>query len=233
MEEGLYWLLTINMNVGSKIHDIIVEITEGGRLVSGRGGVQDKKGIKDGQKTIVEPTVTLTYLLPVERTPAYSLTPGKAVYGENRIPISNIYTTNAPVKAAEYSVWDPFRNKLTAGIHGCIDDIFMRPGSKVLYLGATSGTYQLHEFNVDEASQLGHVTSKSTRDGGLSDLRKCKTLTYPKRTPAIALKYRMLVPMVDGIFTDTAQPDQARIVGLNAHPFLKGGGGVIVSIKAN
>ena len=32
---------------------------------------------------------------------------------------------------------------------------------------------------------------------------------------------------------DVAQPDQARIVGLNAHQFLKPGGGVIVSIKAN
>ena len=32
---------------------------------------------------------------------------------------------------------------------------------------------------------------------------------------------------------DVAQPDQARIVGLNAHNFLKVGGGVVVSIKAN
>lgn len=42
-----------------------------------------------------------------------------------------------------------------------------------------------------------------------------------------------LVGMVDVIFADVAQPDQARIVGLNAHLFLKVGGGVLVSIKAN
>lgn len=47
------------------------------------------------------------------------------------------------------------------------------------------------------------------------------------------LRYRMLVPMVDVIFADVAQPDQARIVGLNAHLFLKVGGGIVVSIKAN
>lgn len=47
------------------------------------------------------------------------------------------------------------------------------------------------------------------------------------------LKYRMLVGMVDCIFADVAQPDQARIVGLNAHLFLKQGGGVVISIKAN
>lgn len=34
-------------------------------------------------------------------------------------------------------------------------------------------------------------------------------------------KYRMLVGMVDTIFSDVAQPDQARIVALNAHTFLK------------
>jgi rRNA 2'-O-methyltransferase fibrillarin len=43
----------------------------------------------------------------------------------------------------------------------------------------------------------------------------------------------MLVSMVDVLFADVAQPDQARIVGLNAHLFLKVEGGVLVSIKAN
>lgn len=47
------------------------------------------------------------------------------------------------------------------------------------------------------------------------------------------LRYRMLMSMVDVIFADVAQPDQARIVGLNAHSYLKVGGGVVVSIKAN
>lgn len=47
------------------------------------------------------------------------------------------------------------------------------------------------------------------------------------------MKYRMLVPMVDVIFADVAQPDQARIVALNAHHFLKSGGFVVISIKAS
>lgn len=46
-------------------------------------------------------------------------------------------------------------------------------------------------------------------------------------------KYRMLVPTVDVIFADVAQPDHARIVGLNAHMFLRDGGGVLISIKAS
>ena len=46
-------------------------------------------------------------------------------------------------------------------------------------------------------------------------------------------KYRMLVPMVDTIFADVAQPDQARIVAINAQHYLKNGGHFIISIKAN
>lgn len=46
-------------------------------------------------------------------------------------------------------------------------------------------------------------------------------------------KYRMLVPMVDVIFADVAQPDQARIVALNAQYFLKQGGNFIISIKSS
>jgi rRNA 2'-O-methyltransferase fibrillarin len=47
------------------------------------------------------------------------------------------------------------------------------------------------------------------------------------------MAYRMLLPMVDVIFADVAQPDQARIVGINARLFLKQGGGLLISIKAS
>ena len=44
-------------------------------------------------------------------------------------------------------------------------------------------------------------------------------------------KYRMLVPMVDCIFAEVAQPDQARIVALKAQFFLKNSGNFVISIK--
>lgn len=43
----------------------------------------------------------------------------------------------------------------------------------------------------------------------------------------------MLVGMVDTIFADVAQPDQGRIVALNAHNFLKNNGHFVISIKAS
>ena len=46
--------------------------------------------------------------------------------------------------------------------------------------------------------------------------------------------YRFCLPdLVDCIFADVAQPDQARIIVINAQHFLKHGGGFVFSIKAN
>ena len=39
--------------------------------------------------------------------------------------------------------------------------------------------------------------------------------------------------MVDTIFADVAQPDQARIVAINAHNFLKNGGHFVISVKVS
>jgi len=46
-------------------------------------------------------------------------------------------------------------------------------------------------------------------------------------------KYRMLVGMVDVVFADVAQPDQARIVSLNSSYFLKTGAFFVISIKVS
>jgi rRNA 2'-O-methyltransferase fibrillarin len=47
----------------------------------------------------------------------------------------------------------------------------------------------------------------------------------------ITMIYCCFSGMVDCIFSDVAQPDQARIVALNAHLFLKDAGFVVMSIK--
>jgi rRNA 2'-O-methyltransferase fibrillarin len=41
----------------------------------------------------------------------------------------------------------------------------------------------------------------------------------------------LCIGLVDTIFADVAQPDQARIVALNAHHFLKNNGNFVISIK--
>lgn len=48
----------------------------------------------------------------------------------------------------EYRVWNPFRSKLGAAILGGVDKIHIKPGSKVLYLGAASGTTVSHVSDI-------------------------------------------------------------------------------------
>ncbi len=48
----------------------------------------------------------------------------------------------------EYRVWNPFRSKLAAAILGGVEKIHIQPGSKVLYLGAASGTTVSHVADI-------------------------------------------------------------------------------------
>jgi len=162
------------------------------------------------------------------------MTPGHSVYGEKRISIG---TTNAEgeEEKVEYRVWNPFRSKLAAGILGGLDDIHIRPGSKVLYLGAASGSSVSHVSDIVGPEGVVYAVEFSHRSGrDLIGMAKLRTNTIPivedARHPQ---KYRMLVQMVDVIFADVAQPDQARIIALNAHHFLKNGGAIVISITAN
>jgi len=168
-----------------------------------------------------------------------NMAPGESVYGEKRISVENAATKNEDgtpnVTKTEYRVWNPFRSKLAAGVLGGLDEIFIKPGSKVLYLGAASGTSVSHVADIVGPTGTVFAVEFSHRSGrDLINMATHRTNVIPiiedARHP---LRYRMLVSMVDVIFADVAQPDQARIVGLNAHLFLKVGGGVVVSIKAN
>jgi len=159
-----------------------------------------------------------------------NLVPGEAVYGEKRISIDNPDGTKT-----EYRVWNPFRSKLAAGILGGVDNIYISPGKKVLYLGASSGTTVSHVADIVGPQGCVYAVEFSHRSGrDLINVAKKRTNVIPiiedARHPQ---KYRMLVPMVDVIFADVAQPDQARIISLNAHHFLKTTGHIVISIKAN
>ena len=63
---------------------------------------------------------------------------GESVYGEKRVSVDTDGTS------VEYRVWNPFRSKLAASIVGGLENIHIAPGSKLLYLGAASGTTVSH-----------------------------------------------------------------------------------------
>ena len=132
-------------------------------------------------------------------------------------------------------MWNPFRAEGGRGYPRGLDNIYIKPGTKLLYLGAAAGTTVSHCSDVVGPEGLVYAVEFSHRPGrDLVNMAKKRTNVIPiiedARHPQ---KYRMLVGMVDTIFADVAQPDQARIVALNAQHFLKPGGNFIISIKAN
>ncbi|RYP34512.1 hypothetical protein DL767_004224 [Monosporascus sp. MG133] len=196
-------------------------LARGGRggARGGRGG-KPAGGARGGAKVVVEPHRHEGVFVSrgkEDHLLTRSIAPGIEVYGEKRVSVDSTTkdADGAPVTTkVEYRVWNPFRSKLAAGIIGGIDNIYMKPGSKARNVYAV-------EFSHRSGRDLVNMAQNRTNVIPIVD---------DARHP---LRYRMLVPMVDCIFADVAQPDQARIVALNAHMFLKVGGGVVISIKAN
>ncbi|KAK1659219.1 Fibrillarin-domain-containing protein [Colletotrichum godetiae] len=211
----------------------------GGVSKGGRGG--GPGGQKGGQKVIVEPHRHEGIFVVRGKEDAIAtrnIVPGESVYGEKRVSVDN-QTQNedgtTTTTKIEYRVWNPFRSKLAAAVIGGLEKLYFGPGSKVLYLGGASGTSVSHVADIVGPTGFVYAVEFSPRSGrDLIGMAAKRTNVVPivedARQP---LKYRMLMPMVDCIFADVAQPDQARIVAMNAHQFLKVGGGILISIKAN
>ncbi|XP_034730810.1 rRNA 2'-O-methyltransferase fibrillarin [Etheostoma cragini] len=195
----------------------------------GRGG---RGGFGAGRKVVVEPHRHEGVFICRGKEDALvtkNMVVGESVYGEKRMSVEE-----GEIKT-EYRAWNPFRSKLAAAILGGVDQIHIKPGAKVMYLGAASGTTVSHVSDIVGPEGLVYAVEFSHRSGrDLLNVAKKRTNIIPiiedARHPH---KYRMLVGMVDVIFADVAQPDQTRIVALNAHNFLKNGGHFVISIKAN
>jgi len=188
--------------------------------------------MKGGQKVVIEVHRHAGVFIAKGKDDALvtkNLDPGHSVYGEKRISVET------PEGKIEYRVWNPFRSKLAAAIVGGVENIHIKPGTKLLYLGAASGTTVSHCSDVVGPEGTVYAVEFSHRSGrDLINVAKRRTNIIPIVEDArYPLKYRMLVGMVDTIFADVAQPDQARIVGHNAQFFLKNGGHFVISIKAN
>lgn len=205
----------------------------GGRGGGGRGG-GGAGGFRGGKKALVEPHPRFGGVFVArgkeDALATKNLVPGESVYAEKRISVEDQDGTKI-----EYRTWNPFRSKLGAAILGGIGDIHIVPGCKVLYLGAASGTTVSHVSDMVGPEGRVYAVEFSQRSGrDLLGVAQKRSNIIPiiddARHPT---KYRMMMSMVDVIFSDVAQPDQARIVALNAAHYLKIGGHIVMSIKAN
>ncbi|KAK1933405.1 putative fibrillarin [Babesia divergens] len=161
-----------------------------------------------------------------------NMVPGESIYGEKRIQLPDEGS-----EPTEYRVWNPFRSKLAATIIGGVANMPIEIGSKFRHdvLGAANGTTVSHVSDMVGPTGIVYAVEFSHRSArDLTNMAKRRPNIVPivedARQP---LRYRMLVGMVDVIFADVAQPDQARIVAINASHFLKPSGWFIIAIKAN
>lgn len=154
-----------------------------GGFRGGRGGFRGGKpglGMRGGQMTIVEPHERFkgVYILrgKDDALMTKNLAPGESVYNEKRVSVDN----KESGEKVEYRVWNPFRSKLAAAIVGGIENIYMQPGSKVLYLGAASGTTVSHVADLVGPEGAVYAVEFSKRSGrDLVNMAKKRTNVIP------------------------------------------------------
>eukprot|EP00898_Chlorokybus_atmophyticus_P007006 jgi/Chlat1/7306/Chrsp58S06944 len=117
----------------------------GGGRGGPRGGRGGRGGMRGGARVVVEKHRHEGVFIARGKEDALvtrNMVPGESVYGEKRISVEE------GEKKIEYRVWNPFRSKLAASILGGVDKIHIAPGTKVLYLGAASGTTVSHVSDI-------------------------------------------------------------------------------------
>jgi fibrillarin-like pre-rRNA processing protein len=155
-----------------------------------------------------------------------NLAPGRVVYGERLIHF----------KGVEYRVWDAFRSKLAAAIIKGVHTVPIKAGSKVLYLGAASGTTPSHVSDI--VGEQGHVYCVEFASRSLRDLVDNVCTYRLNMSPFLEdarfpEKYALFINgKVDCIYCDIAQPEQAKVLADNADVFLKPQGWVMLAVKS-
>jgi len=152
-----------------------------------------------------------------------NLTPGKRVYNEELLLRDGV----------EYRTWDPFRSKLAAAILKGLPDDVIREGSKVLYLGASTGTTASHvsdlvgERGVVVGVEFAPRVAREFVERVARERKNVIPYVSDARDPS---KYSVV--KVDVVYCDIAQPDQTEIAVANCAKLLRKGGTLLLVVKA-
>ncbi len=160
-----------------------------------------------------------------EKLATRSQAPGNIVYGEEIIVVGH----------EEYRVWDPFRSKLAAAIRKGLSNVPIITATNVLYLGAASGTTASHLSDI--VGEKGRVYCVEFAQRPFRDLVNNVCKDRKNMTPIFGdarfpVKYRSIIQDVDCVYSDMAQPDQARILAENLDMYLGNQGKFLMAVKA-
>ena len=141
--------------------------------------------------------------------------PGKSVYGERLVEVNGV----------EYRAWDPHRSKLAAAILLGARDLGLDESTKVLYLGAASGTTASHvsDIVVNGAVHCIEVSERSFRD--LISVCESRRNMFPILADANRPEdYAHEIEGVELVYQDIAQRNQVDIFVRNMAAFDAGRG---------
>lgn len=153
-----------------------------------------------------------------------NLAKGSNVYGEKLIR----------QEGDEYRLWDPFRSKLAAALKKGLRDMPIRNGSKVLYLGASTGTTVSHVSDIVGNSGIVFAVEPATRvareliENVASNRKNVVPIIEDARRPQ---SYFSVFGKVDVVYCDIAQPDQTDIAIANCAAYLKKSGIMLLVVK--
>ncbi len=148
---------------------------------------------------------------------------GKQVYDERLVKL----------EGQEFRMWDPFRSKLAAAIKKGLQNFPFSKGSKVLYLGASTGTTVSHVSDiVGEQGEIFAVEISPHSMKNLLKLSEQRKNIIPILADAGRPEKYSEVGEVSIIYQDVAQADQSEILIKNAKAFLVAGGTAMLAIKS-
>lgn len=153
----------------------------------------------------------------------------------NADPGNKVYTERLlNEEGVEYRTFDPYKSKLGAAIFKKLKTFPLNKGSKILYLGAASGTTVSHVSDIvgDEGLIFAvEFSARSMRD--LIVVAERRKNIIPLHADArFPEEYSNTVSQVDIVYEDVAQPFQAEILDTNVKTYLKDGGYFFLAVKS-
>ncbi|MEM7813550.1 MAG: fibrillarin-like rRNA/tRNA 2'-O-methyltransferase [Candidatus Aenigmatarchaeota archaeon] len=152
-----------------------------------------------------------------------NLAPGKRVYGERLLKKGKV----------EYRLWDPSRSKLAAAIMNGLKTVPIGEGTKVLYLGASTGTTVSHVSDIVRANGIVYAIEFAERVfRNLLDVAAMRPNIAPILGDARKPEQYGWIEQCDVVYCDLADPQETEITIRNAVEFLKAGGHLMLAIKS-
>ena len=154
-----------------------------------------------------------------------NLNPGIKVYDEKLIGDEE--------NECEYRIWNPRRSKLAAALLNGLKELKLESDSKLLYLGASTGTTVSHISDIAYDGLIYAVEFSPVSMKKLVRLSQQRPNIAPLLGDATKAKYYLnKVEKVDLVYCDVAQEKQSELFMDNMDLFLKEDGQGLITIKA-